>query len=198
MARESLCNSSVAAWRCRQLALDKHWGHLSHWIFSSTSAALLSPTSPTLWSGTSTSCSTHLPFPSQALLLPHSALWPPCWLRRWAAATALCQKQKHLIYLQLYSSKGNKHHPKSLRYINEQLLLVTMGLLSSVAFSLPLCYSHDKPTYATGLKTDCKQPEQKLSHLVSTRPTTMEPLSCLQTSSTAIIQILLKVMVNVA
>lgn len=149
-------------------------------------AVLKLPTLRTLWSSTSTSCSTHRRFPPRALQLPHGTREPQRWLRGPAAATARGEKEKHFIYRLLYSYKRNKHR-MSPRYLSEWLLHVTMDFLSFVAFSFPLCYSCDKPTYATGLKTDCKQPEQRLSHLVCTRPTTMEPLSCLQTFSTAII-----------
>lgn len=111
----------------------------------------------------------------------------------WPAVTAHWEKEKHFIY---FRKKCNKRWISE-RYLEEQLFHLTMDFLSFLQFSLPLCYSYDKPTYATGLKTDCKQPEQRLSRLVCTRPTTMEPLSCLQTSSTAIIQILLIMIVNV-
>lgn len=132
------------------------------------------------------------PEPPSFLTAPHTATLAA----EMSPATARWEKEKHSIYLLLHSYKRNKHR-MSQRYLNEQLIHVTMDFLSFLAFSFPLCYSYDKPTYTSGLKTDCKQLEQRLSHLVCTRPTTMEPLSCLQTFSTAIIQILLIMIVNV-
>lgn len=101
------------------------------------SAVLQLPTLPAPWSSTSTSCSAHCLFPPRALRLPPSTLEP--WHRLWgpAAATAHLEKEKHFIYHLLYSYKCNKHR-MSLRYLNEQLVHVTMDFLSFVAFSFPL------------------------------------------------------------
>lgn len=62
------------------------------------------------------------------------------------------------MYLLLHSYKRNKHR-MSQRHPNERVFHVAMDFLSSAALSFPLCYSYDKPTYTTVLKTDCTQPE---------------------------------------
>lgn len=168
---------------CRQLAPDKQWGCLARWIVLPPSAVLTLPTLPSPWSSPSTSSSTRCLFPPRALRLPHS--WSPDTGRGDQQQQLPAGKQKSILFT-FYSTAAN--------VTNERLLHATIDFLSFLAFSFPLCY---KPTYATGLKPDCKQLEQRLSHLVCTRPTTMEPLSCLQTFSNAIIQILLIMIVDV-
>lgn len=151
-------------------------------LFSSPRVTAL----PSPWSSPSTSSSTHCLFPPQALQLPHS--WSPDTGRGDRQQQLPAGKQKSTLFT-FYSTAAN--------VTNEQSLHATIDFLSFLAFSFPLCYLYDKPTYATGLKPGCKQLEQRLSHLVCTRRTTMEPLSCLQTFSNAIIQILLIMIVDV-
>ena len=190
----NLCHAPWWTEGCRQLAPDNQQGYLARWIappFSSPRFA--NPAHPLVRLLHKLLYPPPLPIRALQLLPAPYSLMLAVAMR---SSNCPLGKTKAFYYLLLYSCKCNKDR-MSQRYLTEQLFHVTTDFRSFVAFSFPLCYSYVKPTHATGLKTDCKQPEQRLSHLVCTRPTTMEPLSRLQTFSTAIIQILLIMIANV-